>query len=104
MVVQTILGPSREYAPMAGRFKPVILPQSNRSGLVAVRSPGPVIRWANHHPGDCSALAAIRLRPAHDRNDVLHDVTAGAAGSTSQQISHRGADFRYARSINSPNG
>jgi hypothetical protein len=30
---------------------------------------------------------------AHDRNDLLHDITAGAAGSTSQQISHRGADL-----------
>jgi hypothetical protein len=31
---------------------------------------------------------------AHDRNDLLHDITAGAAGSTSQQIPHRGADLR----------
>jgi hypothetical protein len=29
MLAQTKLEPSREYAPMAGRFKPVILPQSN---------------------------------------------------------------------------
>jgi hypothetical protein len=31
---------------------------------------------------------------AHDRNDLLHDITAGAAGSTSQQIPNRGADHR----------
>jgi hypothetical protein len=28
------------------------------------------------------------------RNDLLHDITAGAAGSISQQILHRGADLR----------
>jgi len=32
---------------------------------------------------------------AHDRNDLLHDITAGAAGSTSPQIPHRGADLRF---------
>jgi hypothetical protein len=31
---------------------------------------------------------------AHDRNDLLHDITTGAAGSTSQRIPHRGADLR----------
>src|SRR5258705_11290353 len=31
---------------------------------------------------------------AHDRNDLLHDITAGAAGSASQQILHRGPDLR----------
>jgi hypothetical protein len=30
----------------------------------------------------------------HDRNDLLHDTTAGAAaGSVSQQIAHRGANL-----------
>jgi hypothetical protein len=33
---------------------------------------------------------------AHDRNDLLHDITAGATGSsTSQQILNRGADLRF---------
>jgi hypothetical protein len=31
---------------------------------------------------------------AHDRNDLLHDITAGASGSSSQQIPHRSADLR----------
>jgi hypothetical protein len=31
---------------------------------------------------------------AHGRNDGLRDITAGAPGSTSQQISHRSADLR----------
>jgi hypothetical protein len=30
---------------------------------------------------------------AHDRNDLLHDITAGAAGRTSHQILDRGADL-----------
>ena len=46
-----------------------------------------------------------RIRPlgqparhlAHDRNDLLYDITAGAAGRTSQQIPHRGADLRFGR-------
>jgi hypothetical protein len=32
---------------------------------------------------------------AHDRNDLLHDITAGADGSTLQQILNRGADLRF---------
>jgi len=32
---------------------------------------------------------------AHDRNDLLHDITAGAAGSTSQQILDRSADLCF---------
>jgi hypothetical protein len=32
---------------------------------------------------------------AHDRNDLLHDITTGSAGGTSQQILYRGADFRF---------
>jgi len=32
---------------------------------------------------------------AHDRNDLLHDITSGAAGSTFQQILDRGADFCF---------
>ena len=32
---------------------------------------------------------------AHDRNDLLHDITAFAAGSTSQQILNRSADLRF---------
>jgi hypothetical protein len=31
---------------------------------------------------------------AHDRNDLLHDITAGAAASTSQQTPHRRANLR----------
>jgi hypothetical protein len=32
---------------------------------------------------------------AHDLDDLQHDITAGAAGSTSQQILNRGADLRF---------
>jgi len=32
---------------------------------------------------------------AHDRKDLLHDITAGAAGSISQQILHRAADLCF---------
>jgi hypothetical protein len=32
---------------------------------------------------------------AHDRNDLLHDITAGAAGSTSQQILDRSSDLCF---------
>jgi hypothetical protein len=31
---------------------------------------------------------------AHDRSDLLHDITASAVGSTSQQILDRSADLR----------
>jgi hypothetical protein len=32
---------------------------------------------------------------AHDRNDLLHDITAGAAGSTSQQILDHSSDLCF---------
>jgi hypothetical protein len=62
-------------------------------GLVAVPSLGPVSRQSI-----VQRIRLLRRQPAcdlaHDRNDLLHDITAGAAGSTSQQIPHRGADLR----------
>jgi hypothetical protein len=36
----------------------------------------------------------IRSR-LHDRNDLLHDITAGAAGNISQQILDRSADLCF---------
>jgi hypothetical protein len=44
-------------------------------------------------------ITLLRLQPArdlaHDRNDFLHDITADAAGSTSQQILDRSADLCF---------
>jgi hypothetical protein len=48
-----------------------------------------------HPPGKPSSRRRPARDLAHDRNDLLHDITAGAADSTSQQIPHRGADFRF---------
>src|ERR1700674_2110679 len=97
MLVQTKLGPSRDYAPMAGRVKPVILPQSNRPTTERARRCGPA-----RPPAGQAVVQRIPLlgrRPAHDlahdRNDLLHNITAGAAGSTSQQILDRSADFCF---------
>src|SRR5712664_3293124 len=47
-----------------------------------------------HPPGKPSSRRQPARHLAHDRNDLLHDITAGAAGSTSQQIPYRGADLR----------
>jgi hypothetical protein len=62
-------------------------------------------RRANHHPKNSAARAASPLATWNDRNDLLHDITAGAAGSTSQQISHRSADLRFSviRAPKTPN-
>jgi hypothetical protein len=76
-------------------------------GLVAVRSPG-TLSAARHII--VQGIALLERQPArdlaHDRNDLLHDITAGAAGSTSQQIPHRCADLCFgavrAQTPNSP--
>jgi hypothetical protein len=66
-------------------------------GLVAVRPPG-TLSAARHIIVQGIALLGRQLARdlAHDRNDLLHVITAGAAGSTSQQIPRRRADHRLA--------
>jgi hypothetical protein len=65
-------------------------------GLVAVRSPGVALSSAGHVI--VQGIALLGRQPtrdlAHDRNDLLHDITTGAAGGTSQQIPYRGSDLR----------
>jgi hypothetical protein len=66
-------------------------------GLVAVRSPGVALSAAGHVI--VQGVALLGRQPAcnlaHDRNDFLYDITAGAAGSTSQQILDRSADLCF---------
>jgi hypothetical protein len=86
---------------MAGRFKPsspatiklTDYLDGARRGAIAgpCQPPGKSIRLLRRQPA-CDL--------AHDRNDLLHDITAGAAGSNSQQIPHRGADLRLVRQAN----
>jgi hypothetical protein len=52
-----------------------------------------LIPRANHRPKD-PAWQSVR-DVAHDRNDFLHDITAGDARSISQQILDRGADLCF---------
>src|SRR3981189_3344447 len=72
-----------------------LTPQRRLSRRAAGHTPGP------HPPGmpssrgsGCSGGQPVRDL-AHDRNDLLHDITAGAAGSASQQILNRGADLCF---------
>jgi len=65
-------------------------------GLVAVRSPGTLSAARHIIVQGIALLGRQSARDlAHDRNDLLHDITAGATGSTSQQISHRCADLCF---------
>ena len=65
-------------------------------GLVAVRSPG-TLSAARHII--VQGIALLGRQPAcnlaHDRNDLLRDITAVAAGSIFQQIPHRSADLCF---------
>jgi hypothetical protein len=48
----------------------------------------------DRRPIVCFAGTKFARHLAHDRNDLLHNIPADAAGGTSQQILYRGADLR----------